>query len=328
MSKTVLVIGVGRSGTKIVQMLVAYIIADQWGNMNFNYEPLLFENYQLKKINSYGISVHKSLPLLLTIPYKMSLNQRRFFSQFGNIKGVNSVTKFIRTAGRLPFIQNFYRNADIIFVYRHPVGVVNSILNLGFSLLGPPHYESDFPRLIEEAKSQRIISQWQIDMVKSYKWGKEAINWYVLNKKAAGDLADCNAFVLSFDHLVKDRERCAQSLCDYLGAKYKPEYIRLFDIPGYNIRYMDQLLVPSENENHNARFGSIGDLIRRAIERGNATAMFAGARELATAPIFSIPSRKGAKKVQLTVAEEMLLDQLCREVLVELDNLQSYTDRH
>lgn len=324
MSKTVQIIGVGRSGTKLLQMLVAYIMADQGGNVNFNYEPLLWEDYRLKKINPTGISVHKSLPLLLKKPYKLSPKQQLFFSQFGNIDGINSVTKFIRMTGRLPVIHDFYHNGNIIFIYRHPVGVVNSILNLGFSLLGPPHYESDFPRLIEEAKSQRVISQRQIDMVNSYRWGKEAIYWYVLNKKAVRDLAGGDALVLSFDYIVKNKERCIRSLCNYLRLKYKPEYNQLFDIPGYNIRYIDQLLVPSEFENRNKCFRFIEDWTRRAI--GRSKPMFTSVRKLTDAPILSIPTKNHPKKEQLTVEEEILVEQLCKDVLLELDKLQNDND--
>ena len=92
-----MIIGVGRSGTKIFQVITSYMMADQLGSMSLFYEPLLWKDYTLREKDLRGIMVHKSLPLFLTVPYSLTGRQRKFFAGLGNLPGITTVTKFIRT---------------------------------------------------------------------------------------------------------------------------------------------------------------------------------------------------------------------------------------
>lgn len=309
MSDTFLIAGVGRSGTKILQILLAYIIAHQRKDMSLFYEPLLWRSHELKKVEPAGIAVHKSLPMLIDPSFRPTDVQRKFFGRLGNVAGTTTVTKFIRMTGRVPLLRLLYPEARMLFIYREPVGFINSTLNVDFSLLGPPHYESDYGRLISEGRQHGLITDDQIEMLEEFPWKEEAIHWYLMNRKALQDLRGTDALVFSYDGMLKDKEGCLRRLCASCGAKYRTDYLRLFDIPGYNIRYLHELFV--QNRSLPLLLG-----LRRHP-------MFIGARDLDDTSIFTVREKKTGKKKTLSPGEGDVIRDFSVHLMEELRALEN-----
>jgi len=310
------IIGVGRSGTKIFQVITSYMMADQLGSMSLFYEPLLWKDYTLREKDLRGIMVHKSLPLFLTVPYSLTGRQRKFFAGLGNLPGITTVTKFIRMTGRIPLLQELYQDCRLMFIYRDPVGVINSLLNVKFSLLGPPHYESDIGALKNEALKIGLISDDRMRMFEEFSWGDEALHWYLMNKKAIADLRGANAFVISYGEMLGRKENFLRALCAYLKVKYRQEYLRLFDIPGYNIRFVHELFV------QNGVFGS--RKFPKGLFGNRVTPMFSGVQSLEGNHIFAFRGVESRKLLRLSDNEERILNDLCSDVLDGLRKLENY----
>jgi len=316
-AQTNVIIGVGRSGTKLFQIITSYMLADQKGSLSLFYEPLLWKDYTLQEKNVYGIAVHKSLPLFLKAPFRLSGRQRRFFANLGNLPGVNTVAKFIRMTGRVPLLRECYPKCRLMFIYRDPVGVINSLLNVKFSLLGPPHYESDIQRLKDEALGLELISHDRLKMFESFSWSDEALHWYLMNKKAMLDLRGSDAFVISYREILSRKEDFLKALCMFLELEYREDYLKLFDVPGYNIRFVHELFV--RNEGYAVGRGLLGGLFGRP-----ARPMFSGVRQLGGNPIFGFRGTESQKLRKLSLEEERQLTDLCSDVLDGLADLENY----
>lgn len=317
MAQTNVIIGVGRSGTKIFQVITSYMMADQRGSMSLFYEPLLWKNYTLQEKALRGIMVHKSLPLLLTTPYRITGAQRKFFAGLGNLPGITTVTKFIRMTGRIPLLRELYPDCRLIFIYRDPVSVINSLMNVKFSLLGPPHYESDIRTLKDEALKLGLISGDWLRMFEAFSWGDEALHWYLMNKKAVEDLRGADAFVISYGEMMSRKEDFLRALGEFLKVEYRQEYLRLFDVPGYNIRFVHELFMQNEafGGRRNLLKGLFGDPVRP---------MFTGVRALEGNPIFAFRGAESQKLKRLSAEGERQLTDLCSDVLDDLRGLENY----
>jgi hypothetical protein len=321
-SRSIIIAGVGRSGTKLLQLVVSYIVADQFGPMSVHYEPLLWCDYRMKKTNPEGIAVHKSLPLLADAEIELDERQRAFFSAFREERGYARVTKFIRMTGRLPLLRKLFPKSPILFVHRDPVGVVNSLLNMPFSLLGPPHYESDLPRLMQEMDRRGWIDREAVAKNKDERWFAETIHWQAMNRKALEDIGALNAHAVGFEPLVNEREATLREVCGYIGAEYRSDYLKLFDIPGSNIRLLDQLLVKNEYHSRRGRPG-LGDRVRSWAAGVPAEAMFSGARPLDAAGDLREARHEPERKERLSEAEARAVREFCADVLRDLKNLSS-----
>jgi len=317
LAQTNVIIGVGRSGTKIFQVITSYMMADQRGSLSLFYEPLLWKDYRLQEKDLRGIAVHKSLPLLLKMPFRLSGRQRKFFAGLGNLPGVNTVTKFIRMTGRVPLLRECYPKCRLMFIYRDPVGVINSLLNVKFSLLGPPHYESDIRALKDEALQLELISGEHLRMFETFPWGDEALHWYLMNKKAMLDLRGADAFVISYREMLSRKEDFLKALCMFLEVEYREDYLKLFDVPGYNIRFVHELFV--RNEGYAGVRGLLGGLFGSP-----ARPMFSGVRQLDGNPIFGFRGTESHKLRKLSSEEERQLTGLCSDVMKGLRMLENY----
>ncbi len=293
------------------------MMADQLGSLSLFYEPLLWKDYTLKEKDLRGIAVHKSLPLLLSTPYRLTGRQRKFFAGLGDLPGITTVTKFIRMTGRIPILQELYPGCRLMFIYRDPVGVINSLLNVKFSLLGPPHYETDIRALKDEALRLGLISGDRLRMFEDFSWGAEALHWYLMNKKAVADLRGGDAFVISYNEMLNRKEDFLRAVCAFLKIEYRQEYLRLFYVPGYNIRFVHELFVQNE------AFAVRGIFLKRRF--GNPVRpMFTGIRGLEDNPIFAFRGAESQKLRKLASEEERLLTDLCSDVLDGLRDLENY----
>jgi hypothetical protein len=122
MAKNVVILGCGRSGTKLVQLLVSRALLGNGLPISFYYEPLLWKSHTVKKIADDGVKIHKQMPLFWD---RKSISESgryvRFFGQFLSTKKYSVVTKFIRMVGRFSFLRETFPDAYIVFVFRNPL---------------------------------------------------------------------------------------------------------------------------------------------------------------------------------------------------------------
>lgn len=125
------IFGVGRSGTKAVQLWLAYMLANKYGEVLVNYEPF----HHLSKSggqSEWGKRIHLSLPFL-TRQTEYSGNSFPSFCRTLTRHPI-VITKFIRATGRINLI-NAYTKPDLSFlVVRDLYEVLNSVGKLTWNL--------------------------------------------------------------------------------------------------------------------------------------------------------------------------------------------------
>lgn len=164
----VLILGSGRSGTKLVYRLVSTLIqADPQSGWRLIYEPLLWDERTWDTVdfaqvpglywsdpNAYrteGLALHLALPLIVQERTDWSGVDVSYLRRI--IEPKKQITKFIRANGRYHFLRLIQTWDRVIFVIRNPISVINSIKGKHWSLLGQPYHQSDWSRLVQEVRA-------------------------------------------------------------------------------------------------------------------------------------------------------------------------------
>jgi len=179
------IFGVGRSGTKAVQLWLAYLLAKKHGEVWVNYEPLRYQSKSLGP-NHWGWRIHRSLPMLAD---DNEVN-RNSFRSFGNalVSHPVVVSKFIRATGRINLINSVTQPDLSILVVRDLYQVLQSVGRLTWNLFDS---EKDWLRLHSQGIDDYPSYKKNFGRISQYdKHLTNATYWFLMNKHALDHLED------------------------------------------------------------------------------------------------------------------------------------------
>jgi len=189
------IFGVGRSGTKAVQLYLSYLLAKKYGSVWLNYEPFLYQNRKLKKACIRGKEIHRQMPLLLeenSLDSSLVSKTKKFGNDLVSQNEV-VVSKFIRGNGRINLI-NQYTNPDFsLFIIRDIYEVLRSSIKANWCMVD----KHDWERFLKEAKT--IYPAIENRSYFSDKLYVVATYWYVMNKFALENAK--KLFVIKYTNL-------------------------------------------------------------------------------------------------------------------------------
>ncbi len=213
--------GVGRSGTKAVQLYLSYMLAKRNGYVKINYEPFYWRNRFLD-ISYRGIECNRQLPLFMEKCFKTTLRCRKYLENLNITE--NSITKFIRGNGRIEFLNSITNPDYTIIVIRDLFQTLSSIEQRNWSFLGKGLLYDDTERFIVEVRDRELVDR---DILNSIDNNTDlnAVYWYAMNKYILDNIPH-NAILLNFDNLSSIESIVSR----ILNIKESPETsIKLFE---------------------------------------------------------------------------------------------------
>lgn len=221
----VVILGVGRSGTTAVYRLLQDILKEKYSNVDFVYEPFLwdykklndmYENIVEKFKHTDSISIegsyfNKKLPLFIEKDSVNNYLSSDFLDEMFSTE--NTLAKFIRANGRINLIKDMFPDAKIILITRNPIDTINSSSEL-FSYYGTEFFESDYERFKSEVLNiygDIINTESQIE--------REVYYWYYMNKFALENFDEKSMLKLTHESFIFDKEKTITNILDYLEIK-------------------------------------------------------------------------------------------------------------
>lgn len=216
--------GVGRSGTKIVQLATCLGLAREHGRCDVVYEPFHWADRGCSTISEPGVREHRRLPLVLSAADEADEDSPSLRATLASRGGVPMVAKFIRGLGRIGLIDRLASPHCTIVVIRPLIGVLQSLRRCPFDLLGKGQaYPSDAPRLRAEIEASPSLP-----FSKAFAGRCEspedtnALWWLAMNEAGIAGvcrLRDAGRSVLLVDHraLVERPSETGRRLSDFLG---------------------------------------------------------------------------------------------------------------
>lgn len=197
--------GVGRSGTKAIQLWIAYVLFREKGPVQINYEPFRYKSRTLE-FNGLGQAVHRYTPLFLddrstTPPFLAKFCQNL-------ARNDNSVTKFIRGNGRIGAINKLMEPDVAVLVIRDLYQVLESILLQPWDLAENPY---EWKRLYEFASIRypelnTFDGEWQQT---GNRVVRNAVYWFVMNMYALENL-DQRTLIIDLSDITPLQEKFSQ----------------------------------------------------------------------------------------------------------------------
>ena len=190
------IFGVGRSGTKAIQLWLAYLLIQKFGKIKLVYEPFLYKNRFLEA-NFTGKLIHKYTPLFLDD--KNCHEAPEYFSMFcKSISGKEpTIAKFIRGNGRINTINEITNPDFSVLIIRDLYNVLESISLQTWNLVENRYEwerlanftEKRYPELRDSNFDWRKAANSMV---------KNAIYWFTMNMYALEHLDD-RTIVLNFN---------------------------------------------------------------------------------------------------------------------------------
>ncbi len=185
--------GVGRSGTKAVQLYLSYLLAKKYGTVKINYEPFLMRTRHLGDLTKEGMYLHKELPFFIHDDFS---NKRLADFLIRMSEGDHITTKFIRACGRSTAINRIMKPDYTIIIVRDLYGVLQSIANETWNM------ETNWDKFLNEASE--IYPNLNDYKVTSNKMILHAIYWYAMNKYMLEHTEVSNStFILRYEEIKK-----------------------------------------------------------------------------------------------------------------------------
>lgn len=178
------IFGVGRSGTKAIQVYLAYILAKKFNNVWVNYEPYFWLNRKILHRNYAGIyfDINDNF-----FPNKISEISNKHVEFLKHLISQNpvSVNKFIRGHGRISKINDIIKPDYTIAVIRDIQGILNSLSKTGFHLFKIGKYSqlNFFNKQISDFRKSYLFNNKHDMLIKHVKTDlqKNALIWYLYN---------------------------------------------------------------------------------------------------------------------------------------------------
>ncbi|MFM7217972.1 MAG: hypothetical protein ACKO1U_08145 [Bacteroidota bacterium] len=181
----ILIFGVGRSGTKAVQLYFSYLLAKRNGRTWINYEPYFWLNRKTGSINYEGLYHHTSSPNLASSPTEFTRSHRRFLSNLSIHEGM-TVTKFIRGNGRIGAIKDLLQPDSTIVIVRDLYQVLTSVLRTNWDFLSVGfEYKMNWDSFMQEVRRKGLVENYDwCDNLITDRIDRNAFYWYVMNLAA------------------------------------------------------------------------------------------------------------------------------------------------
>lgn len=189
------IFGVGRSGTKAIQLWLTYILLQQSKQAWVNYEPFCYRTKSLVP-TQWGRLLHQSLPLMMCPGCTVSKSFEAFCHHLADHDMV--VTKFIRGNGRINRINEIMQPDFSILVVRDLYQVLNSIALQNWNLV---ENKREWARISVIAKAQYpfLTEMGLTGTAGINKIAMSAVYWFVMNMTALENLNE--TFVIDFNQL-------------------------------------------------------------------------------------------------------------------------------
>lgn len=141
----VIIYSLGRSGSKLLFLILSLIFADQYKRIKLLYEPLYWRNIRCRNYNPIAIQTHLKLPLIIS-----DHRDREIDSFFLRLNGTQSplLIKFVRGCGRIGYIQKHYPKSKVIILQRSTIEIIKSIAKTRFTLLYPAYQKTFFDKIL------------------------------------------------------------------------------------------------------------------------------------------------------------------------------------
>lgn len=235
------VLGVGRSGTTALYVILQEIFSRHCRVSHSYYEPFLRNIRMLDgpyaevssrmdlqaSLSIAGMLQHLRLPLLISdpVPYRANRFLRALFHPATPRPDV--LLKFIRANGRFLLLRAICPEARAVFIIRNPVDVLNS-LRRRFSLFGAEFHDDDYPRFA--AQMAQVCGECLPAVPEPSELEKGLLFWYGMNRFALESFARVPAaerpLVVRHEELRLDPEPLVRRICDYLAVPYDPAYLQ------------------------------------------------------------------------------------------------------
>ena len=177
--------GVGRSGTKAIQLYLSYLLAQKHDSVWINYEPYFWLDRKTTTLNYEGFYHHSTSPHIVSDPGKLSTGHIRFLKKLTK-PNKPIVTKFIRGNGRINAINQILQPDYNFIIVRDLYQVLISVLKTNWDFLSVGfEYRMSWEKFINEVKKTGIVEQydWCIDRIYD-RLDQNAFYWYVMNLAA------------------------------------------------------------------------------------------------------------------------------------------------
>jgi hypothetical protein len=177
------IFGVGRSGTKAVQLYLSYLLALKENNIRINYEPYFWETRFTDVFNFEGYYYHMNTPHLVQSTKEFSKGHLSFLKKISSTD-LSVTTKFIRGNGRMDAINAVIQPDHNVAIIRDLYQVLVSVLKTewDFWSVGFEHIQN-WDSFIKEVRNKNLIENydWCLDRI-SDRLDQNAFYWYVMNK--------------------------------------------------------------------------------------------------------------------------------------------------
>ena len=220
------IFGVGRSGTKAVQVYLTYLLARHTGDpVHVNYEPYFWQSRN-GPISYEGLIYHYRDPLFALSPEVFSESHRAYLTSLSRHQSV--VTKFIRGNGRIAAIDRLTAPDHTIVIVRDLYSVLESLLDLDWNLYSEfspffgMSYRSVFPGICAQLETLDVANELRPLSQSGSRIAKNALYWYVMNRAALNVAPRENLYFLDYAHL-QELENLASRRLGLPGQGISPE---------------------------------------------------------------------------------------------------------
>jgi hypothetical protein len=181
----IVIYGVGRSGTKAIQLYLAYHAAVRSGKVHINYEPYLWLNRKTRQLNYEGYLYNTTSPHFARSSSEFNKHHIRYIDRL--VEGKNEVvTKFIRGNGRIKALNEILQPDETVIIIRDLYEVLVSLLRTEWNFWSVGFdFHVDWNKFIAEIRKKRIIDNldWCLGQLDGL-IDRNAFYWYVMNVAA------------------------------------------------------------------------------------------------------------------------------------------------
>ena len=240
----IVIIGVGRSGTTALYHNLRTCFGILGETPALHYEPYLWHAEppapepdfdSTGSLSPLGIAAHCGEPLFST---SAQHEITALFLRSLEAGGGPALLKFIRACGRMQILLDAWPDARVVFIFRNPASVVNSVLRL-FSFFGDEFHPTDTdrfcqetglskPEFLAEAYAVRQLLYWRHMNAAALETARAnpARVLPISQEALAADPATTMRAVCSFCFGPDDRDRLSGAFADDAGARSVPRSFR------------------------------------------------------------------------------------------------------
>ncbi|MCX6276176.1 MAG: hypothetical protein NTV09_13325 [Bacteroidetes bacterium] len=181
----ILIYGVGRSGTKAIQLYLAYLLALNEENVWINYEPYFWLSRKTKAVNFEGFYHHTHSPHFAKETGEFTGAHRKFLKNLADHDG-SIVTKFIRGNGRIGAINEVLKPDHCLIIIRDLYEVLLSVMRTEWDFWSVGwDYQVNWESFIEEVRKKEMFENfdWILSQIED-RVDQNALYWYAMNLAA------------------------------------------------------------------------------------------------------------------------------------------------